>query len=64
MFTKKIRKFLLLGVLALLLAAVGYWNISPESFMDQPVSTTRSSTTMQSTPTAFSTCPTARFSTT
>lgn len=30
MFTKKIRKFLLLGVLALLLAAVGYWNISPE----------------------------------
>ncbi|MDU8500852.1 LPS export ABC transporter periplasmic protein LptC [Pseudomonas syringae] len=39
MFTKKIRKFLLLGVLALLLAAVGYWNISPESFMDQPLST-------------------------
>ncbi len=36
MFTKKIRKFLLLGALALLLAAVGYWNISPESFMDQP----------------------------
>ncbi|WP_082428763.1 LPS export ABC transporter periplasmic protein LptC, partial [Pseudomonas syringae pv. coryli] len=36
MFTKKFRKFLLLGVLALLLAAVGYWNISPESFMDQP----------------------------
>ncbi|NAT09543.1 LPS export ABC transporter periplasmic protein LptC, partial [Pseudomonas syringae pv. actinidiae] len=28
MFTKKIRKFLLFGVLAVLLAAVGYWNIS------------------------------------
>ncbi|CAM3291279.1 LPS export ABC transporter periplasmic protein LptC [Pseudomonas floridensis] len=37
MFSKKIRKFLLFGVLALLLAAVGYWNISPESFMDQPM---------------------------
>ncbi|MCD5993299.1 LPS export ABC transporter periplasmic protein LptC [Pseudomonas sp. CDFA 602] len=39
MLSKKIRKFLLFGVLALLLAAVGYWNISPESFMDQPVAT-------------------------
>lgn len=36
MFSKKIRTFVVLGVLALLLAAVGYWNISPESFMDQP----------------------------
>ncbi|GFM53162.1 lipopolysaccharide export system protein LptC [Pseudomonas cichorii] len=40
MFSKKIRTFLTFGVLALLLAAVGYWNISPESFMDQPVATT------------------------
>ncbi|BAP43517.1 LPS export ABC transporter periplasmic protein LptC [Pseudomonas sp. 21LCFQ02] len=36
MLSKKIRTFLILGVLALLLAAVGYWNVSPESFMDQP----------------------------
>ncbi|MBA1230035.1 LPS export ABC transporter periplasmic protein LptC [Pseudomonas viridiflava] len=38
MFSKKIRKFLIFGVLGLLLAAVGYWNVSPESFMDQPLS--------------------------
>ena len=37
MFSKKIRSFLIFGVLAVLLAAAGYWNISPESFMDQPV---------------------------
>ncbi|MCF7541481.1 LPS export ABC transporter periplasmic protein LptC [Pseudomonas petrae] len=36
MLSKKFRTFLLFGVLALLLAAVGYWNISPESFLDQP----------------------------
>lgn len=36
MFSKKIRSFLIFGVLAALLAAAGYWNISPESFMDQP----------------------------
>lgn len=38
MLSKKIRTFLLFGVLAVLLAAAGYWNISPESFMDQPKS--------------------------
>jgi len=33
-----LRSKLLLGVIATLLAALGYWNISPESFMDkQPV---------------------------
>ena len=37
MFSKKIRSFLIFGILAVLLAAAGYWNISPESFMDQPV---------------------------
>ena len=36
MLSKKFRTFLIFGVLAVLLAAVGYWNVSPESFMDQP----------------------------
>ena len=38
MFSKKIRKLVFFGVLVLLFGAVGYWNINPESFMDQPVS--------------------------
>ncbi|MGE7993085.1 LPS export ABC transporter periplasmic protein LptC [Pseudomonas sp. NPDC089554] len=37
MFSKKLRNFVLLGAIAALLVAVGYWNISPESFMDKPV---------------------------
>ena len=37
MLTKKIRTILLFGVLALLFAAIGYWNVSPERFLDQPV---------------------------
>ena len=37
MLSKKIRNFLLFGVIAALLLAVGYWNISPERFLDQPV---------------------------
>lgn len=36
MFSKKIRNIALLSVIAALLAAVGYWNISPESFLDRP----------------------------
>jgi len=36
MLSKRFRTFLIFGVLAALLAAAGYWNISPESFMDQP----------------------------
>ena len=36
MFSKKIRKLVFFGVLVLLFGAVGYWNINPESFMDQP----------------------------
>ena len=36
MLSKKIRNFLLLGVIAALFLAVGYWNISPERFLDQP----------------------------
>lgn len=36
MLSRKIRNFIILGVIAVLLAAVGYWNINPESFMDQP----------------------------
>ncbi|MNZ47805.1 lipopolysaccharide exporter periplasmic protein [compost metagenome] len=34
MFSKKIRNIALFSVLAALLVAVGYWNISPESFLD------------------------------
>ncbi|MBU5223465.1 LPS export ABC transporter periplasmic protein LptC, partial [Vibrio cholerae] len=37
MLSKKIRNFLLFGVIAALLLAVGYWNISPERFLDKPV---------------------------
>ncbi|MFC6336233.1 LPS export ABC transporter periplasmic protein LptC [Pseudomonas sp. CCM 7891] len=37
MLSKKIRNFLIFAVIALLFAAVGYWNISPERFLDQPV---------------------------
>jgi len=37
MLSKKIRRFLILGVLALLLAAAGYWNINPETFLEQRV---------------------------
>ncbi|MFB4392550.1 MULTISPECIES: LPS export ABC transporter periplasmic protein LptC [unclassified Pseudomonas] len=37
MFSKKLRNFVLLGAIAALLVAVGYWNISPESFLDKPV---------------------------
>lgn len=35
MLSKKIRTFLILGVAALLVAAAGYWNISPETFLEQ-----------------------------
>jgi lipopolysaccharide export system protein LptC len=37
MFSKKIRNIALFSVIAALLAAVGYWNISPERFLEQPV---------------------------
>ncbi|MCO7516963.1 LPS export ABC transporter periplasmic protein LptC [Pseudomonas guariconensis] len=37
MFSKKARNIVLLGAIAALLVAVGYWNISPESFLDRPV---------------------------
>ncbi|AZF35659.1 Lipopolysaccharide export system protein LptC [Pseudomonas sp. R4-39-08] len=37
MLSKKIRNFLLFGAIAALLLAVGYWNISPERFLDKPV---------------------------
>ena len=36
MLTKKMRTILMFAILGLLLAAVGYWNISPERFMDRP----------------------------
>ena len=36
MLSKKIRNFLIFGVIAALFLAVGYWNISPERFLDQP----------------------------
>lgn len=37
---QKLRFPLLLGVIAALLVAVGYWNIRPESFMQEPVQAT------------------------
>jgi lipopolysaccharide export system protein LptC len=37
MLNKKMRTILMFAILGLLLAAVGYWNISPERFMDRPV---------------------------
>ncbi|WP_300719910.1 LPS export ABC transporter periplasmic protein LptC [Pseudomonas sp.] len=36
MLSKKIRSFLLFAVIAALFAAVGYWNISPQRFLDKP----------------------------
>ncbi|EUB71432.1 protein of unknown function DUF1239 [Pseudomonas sp. GM41(2012)] len=40
MLSKKIRKFLVFGCIAAIFAAVGYWNISPERFLDKPVAKT------------------------
>ena len=37
MLNKKMRTILMFAILGLLLAAVGYWNISPERFLDRPV---------------------------
>jgi lipopolysaccharide export system protein LptC len=37
MLSKKIRSILLFGCIAAIFAAVGYWNISPERFLDKPV---------------------------
>ena len=37
MLSKKFRNFLFFGAIAALFAAVGYWNISPERFLDKPV---------------------------
>ncbi|WP_095144992.1 MULTISPECIES: LPS export ABC transporter periplasmic protein LptC [unclassified Pseudomonas] len=37
MLSKKFRNILFFGAIAALLAAVGYWNISPERFLDKPV---------------------------
>lgn len=39
MLSKRFRTFLVFGVLALLLAAAGYWNINPESFLDKTKAT-------------------------
>ena len=36
MLSKKIRNFLIFAVIAAVFLAVGYWNISPERFLDQP----------------------------
>ena len=36
MLSKKIRNTLLFTAIAAIFAAVGYWNISPERFLDQP----------------------------
>jgi lipopolysaccharide export system protein LptC len=35
--SKKIRNILLFSCIAAIFAAVGYWNISPERFLDKPV---------------------------
>ena len=37
MLSKKFRNVLLFSCIAALFAAVGYWNISPERFLDKPV---------------------------
>ncbi|MEB0044262.1 MULTISPECIES: LPS export ABC transporter periplasmic protein LptC [unclassified Pseudomonas] len=37
MLSKKIRNILMFGCIAAIFAAVGYWNISPERFLDKPV---------------------------
>jgi lipopolysaccharide export system protein LptC len=37
MLSKKIRTIVVFGCIAAIFAAVGYWNISPERFLDQPV---------------------------
>ena len=37
MLSKKARNIVLLGAIAALLVAIGYWNVSPESFLDKPV---------------------------
>jgi len=37
MFSKKVKNIALLGAIAAVLVAVGYWNVSPESFLDKPV---------------------------
>ncbi|MEX3775525.1 LPS export ABC transporter periplasmic protein LptC [Pseudomonas sp. MYb118] len=37
MLSKKIRNTLIFGCIAAIFAAVGYWNISPERFLDKPV---------------------------
>lgn len=37
MLSKKFRNIVLFAVIAALFAAVGYWNISPERFLDKPV---------------------------
>ena len=36
MLSKKIRNILLFAVIAAIFAAVGYWNISPERFLERP----------------------------
>lgn len=37
MLSKKIRTIVVFGCIAAIFAAVGYWNISPERFLDPPV---------------------------
>ena len=37
MLSKKFRNIVFFAAIAALLAAVGYWNISPERFLDKPV---------------------------
>ncbi|MBP5073086.1 LPS export ABC transporter periplasmic protein LptC [Pseudomonas chlororaphis] len=37
MLSKKIRNILIFGIITALFLAVGYWNISPERFLDKPV---------------------------
>ncbi len=41
--TGKLRNYLLGGLIAALLIAVGYWNVRPESFMDKTASTRQDS---------------------
>ncbi|MGY2259095.1 LPS export ABC transporter periplasmic protein LptC [Pseudomonas sp. C1C7] len=43
MFSKKLRNAVLLTFIAAILVAVGYWNISPERFLDKPPAKTTES---------------------
>ncbi len=61
MLSKKIRTIVVFGCIAAIFAAVGYWNISPERFLDRPATQIEErSTGTRPTRIPCSTCPTAK----